>query len=256
MWSPKYILLRGLFPSSVVARLVLNIMLPLCPVHAVYIILYFNPTLSKFLLHESFHLVFCHPHRLFPDTGATIIHLNTCPSSHLLTCPYTMALPLCSSLSLHGATLTYLLTCSFLIFIFLRDSTHPSQHPHLVHLYTLFSWLFVVEHIYGPYINADLIFQFSFTGIFLPYITPLHSFQFPHAALTLYMSYLHIHIPPLSFTTAPGEKLFPFVNYSTDIFTVCRSTLSACSNPHSIRCVFAWSILTPIPLSSSALLRD
>ena len=48
----------------------------------------FNPTLSIPLLHESFHLVFSLPLRLFRSTGASNILLSTCPSSLLLTCPY------------------------------------------------------------------------------------------------------------------------------------------------------------------------
>ena len=38
-----------------------------------------------------------------------------------------------------GATFTDPLTCSFLIvYIFLQDSTHPSKHPHIIHLQSLF----------------------------------------------------------------------------------------------------------------------
>ena len=48
----------------------------------------FNSTLSVSLLHESFHLVFCLPLRLFPGAGASNILLSTCPSSLLLTCPH------------------------------------------------------------------------------------------------------------------------------------------------------------------------
>ena len=47
----------------------------------------FNTSPSTYILHESLHLIFCIPLRLFPGTGAYNILLNTCPSSLLLTYP-------------------------------------------------------------------------------------------------------------------------------------------------------------------------
>ena len=77
------------FPSSMVAGMVSNIILPLCPVQYA---LHFNDALPISPLHESFHLVFCLHLRVFPGTGASNILLSTCPSSLLLTCPYHFSL--------------------------------------------------------------------------------------------------------------------------------------------------------------------
>ena len=66
--------------------MVLNLFLKLCPVQ--YFFVTFNPTLSIYLLQDSFHLVFCLRLRLFPGPGASDILLSTCPSSLLLTCLY------------------------------------------------------------------------------------------------------------------------------------------------------------------------
>ena len=54
------ILVFGLFPSSGVTAMVLNISPPFCSVQYT-----FNPTLSIYLLHESFHLGVCLPIRVF-----------------------------------------------------------------------------------------------------------------------------------------------------------------------------------------------
>ena len=75
----------------------------------------FNPTVSTYLLHESFHLMCCVPLRLFPGTGASSSRLCSCPSP--LTCPYHF-----SSFSViflvTVATFTDHPTCSFLILSF------------------------------------------------------------------------------------------------------------------------------------------
>ena len=65
------------------------------------------------------------------DCASTIL-LSTCPSSLLLTCPYHLLFYLCSSWS----QLPLLLIISQFVscFIYIRDSTHPSHHHHLVHL--------------------------------------------------------------------------------------------------------------------------
>ena len=84
--SLSLILLPRLFPSSGVVGIVINISLSLCTSSA------FKPILSISLLHESFHLVFCLPLRLFSGTGASTILLSTGSSSLLLTCPYYFSL--------------------------------------------------------------------------------------------------------------------------------------------------------------------
>ena len=78
-------LLLWLFPLSGVARVVLNISLPLCPVQ--YRLVLFNSTLSIPL-----HLVFCSPLHVFAGTGGSTILLTTCPSSLLSACPYHVSL--------------------------------------------------------------------------------------------------------------------------------------------------------------------
>ena len=110
---------------------------------------FFNLTLTIYLLHESFYLCFCLPFRIFTGTGgACSLLLNTCPSSRLLTCPYHFSL-FSVLFFVTGATFTDPLTCFVSDFIFRRDSTHASQHPHLVHLQ---SWLFVFDHVAAPYV--------------------------------------------------------------------------------------------------------
>ena len=85
-------------------------------------ILSFVPKLSISFLHESSHLVFCLPRRLFPGTGASTI-LVTCTYSFLLTCPHHFSL-LSVIVFATGASIT-----DPLMFvsdsIFLRDSTNP-----------------------------------------------------------------------------------------------------------------------------------
>ena len=110
--------LPGLFPSSGVAGMVLNIILPLCPVQYFLLI----PTLSISLLHEFFHLVFYLRLRLFPGTGASNILL----SSSLLTCPYHFSL--------------------FSVIFFVTGATFTDRIlSHVRFIFHLSSWL----HIHG-----------------------------------------------------------------------------------------------------------
>ena len=78
----------------------------------------FNPTLSIYLLHDSFHLVFCLPLRFFPGTGVSNILLSTCPSSLLLTCPYHFSI-FSMIFFTTGDAFTDPLTCLFLILVLL-----------------------------------------------------------------------------------------------------------------------------------------
>ena len=84
------------------------------------------------LLHGSFHLVFCLPLRLFPVTGASNILPTMCRSSLLL---YIYHFSLFSVIFfVTCATFTDPLTHSFLVISFFVTSTHPPQHPHLIHI--------------------------------------------------------------------------------------------------------------------------
>ena len=150
--SEKLNLLPVLFPSSGVTGMVMNIILPLCPVQCVHL---FNSTLSISLLHEAFHLVFYLPRRLITDSCASNIVLRMCPSSLFLTCPYHFSL-FCVIFFVTGATFTDPLTSSFLILSFFVT---PHIHLSIIHLQSPFFGFFVVDHVL-------YIFPFSFTGIF------------------------------------------------------------------------------------------
>ena len=102
-----------------------------------------TPLLSNSLLEESFHVGFCLPLRLFPGTGTSSILLRSCPSHVLLTCPFNFNLfPVIFFFTgaLYWSTPLSLLMLSFFVIphihlsllIFLRDSTHQPQPPHLI----------------------------------------------------------------------------------------------------------------------------
>ena len=80
----------------------------------------------------------------------------------------------------------------------------------------------------------------SITHEHLSVTQTLHFSQFPHPAPTLY--YL------LSLQILQVVNIF---NYSSDMFTVCRSTISACSNLHSIRTVLVLLTLPWVFLNDS-----
>ena len=88
-----------------------------------------------------------------------------------------------------------------MIIIFLRDSTHPSQHPHFIHLKSIFlafrCWPCICAmHQFWP-CHCSVYLPFSLSGIFLSHNTPLHLFQFPHAAVTLRLiSITHTSVLP------------------------------------------------------------
>ena len=112
--------------------MVLNIILPLCPVR------------PPPLLQESFHLVFSLPLHLFPGTGTSTILLSTCHSSLLLTCPYNFSLFSVTCYAT-GITFTDPLTCSLLILSFFVT---PHIHRSILISFTssLFS-LLTMSHI-------------------------------------------------------------------------------------------------------------
>ena len=96
------------------------------------------------------------------------------------------------------------------------DSAHPSQHPHLIYVSACFlssccsSGLCTIQQSWSD--HSFVNFPLSFTGILLSHNTPLHLFQFPHAALTLCVIY--VAMPPVS------SKLEP-------IFFLKKCTLSS-----------------------------
>ena len=102
-----FFLLLGLFSSSGVAGMVMNIILPLYPVQCI-LLLYFP------------YLCYTSPSTWFSvflsvsGTGASNILLSTCPSSLLLTCPYHFSLSFSVIFFVTGATFTDPLTCSHL----------------------------------------------------------------------------------------------------------------------------------------------
>ena len=158
-------------------------------------------TLSIFLLQESFHLVFCLHLCIFLVIDASDILLTTCPSP-LFICPYHFIIFSVIFYANH-ATVTDLLTCSFLILSILCDTTHPPQHPHLI--YPIFFLGFSLLPTFLPHSAMLALPLFRVSSPFASYPgvihnpshnTPLHFFQFPHAALTLCLIDLHIHISP------------------------------------------------------------
>ena len=207
-----------------------------CPV---YIILYSNPTLFQIYSTRVFPSVFLSSSSSLSWYCATNIHLSMCPSSN-----FYMALSLHMIFFVTGATFTYLLTCSFLILPFFvtphihRSILISSTYTSLFLAFRCWTCLLhgLTALFYFPVLLHGHLSGTKHSTVLLP-ISP---------CCTHPMSYLHIHIPPFSSTTAPGEKLFTFCNSSTDSFTVCRFTLSACSNPHSIQYVLH-GLLTPIP---------
>ena len=68
---------------------------------------------------------------IFSGINASDILLTTCPSPPFI-CPYHFIIFPVIFYANH-ATVTDLLTCSFLILSILCDTTHPSQHPHLIY---------------------------------------------------------------------------------------------------------------------------
>ena len=119
----------------------------------------FNITLSISLLHKSFQMVFCLPLHLF------LVHLTffLAPSSSvvLLSCPYHFTF-FSVIFFVTGATSTDALTCSFpVVSVFVS----PHIHRSILISFTssLFSWLFVVDHVsvqlsvkYTYYLNTTI----------------------------------------------------------------------------------------------------
>ena len=140
------------------------------------------------------------------------------------------------------------------LFLFIPFLVNPHIHRSIIISFTfnLFSWLFVVDHVSTPYSNDGIttvlyIFPYSFTGIYLSLHSTSSNVPILYSSYVVY-PYTYIRSHP---SLLEGVHLF---NYCPDIFARCRSTLSACSNRHSIRCVFV--LLTLIPLSSNAFLHD
>ena len=145
--------------------------LGLCP-------LWPSPLTPRFLslLHKSFHLYFCLPLCIFAGTGASDILISMHPSSSSSpghTWPTSSAFS--PGLLFHVCHI-YFWHVRF--WSYLSSWLHTSISTSSSHLSSLFSWLFIVDHVSAPYTNAGrttflCIFSFSFTGIFLSHNTAL-----------------------------------------------------------------------------------
>ena len=206
-----------------------------------------SSSFTLYLLHESFYLVFCRRLFLFPGTGTSNILLSTCRSSLILTYLYDVSL-FSVIYFVTGASFTDPLACPFVILSFF-----PIPHIHLSSLISftsiIFYLIFVVDHDLSlPYTrmlakplfckSSSIASRASFCQ------TTLHctSSNFPNAALTLCL--ISISIPPISSPVLRYLELLLF-----HMVTVCRSTISSCSNLHSIHCVLG----LPTLISSSVL---
>ena len=210
-----------------------------------------------------------HRSRIFYKSVSTYSFLSSSPS---LSCYYTYTLRPFSqhvsttlTFSLHVIFLVTamvlpllsLATCSFLVSSFVySDYTHPSQHPHLNHIHacSLFSWFFVLDNVSAPHTNACLTCSaYSFPlASWASFYTTQHS----TACTSSNFPMLHSVLSPHPYLRPPTPlspriiylKLLTFSNHSLNVFNVCGFSLSACSNPHSIHCVFALSADTHSPL--------
>ena len=99
----------------------------------------FAPTSSISFFTTSKNLLFGLLLFLFPGNSISIIFLPTYSWSLLMTCPYHLSLPSFIFIP-DRSTLTVLLMCSFLIFVFSRHFHSKPQHFHLCdfHLFYLF----------------------------------------------------------------------------------------------------------------------
>ena len=106
---------------------------------------------------------------------------------------------------------------------------------------------------------------FSFLGVLLLTMSLPYTAMLPLPLFWLYLPILtsrtsfnlsmllspHVLLAPHTYLRTPPPlpprylKLFTCFNYSPDRFTVCRSTLSACSNRHSIRVFLVYCLSFP-----------
>ena len=142
-----------------------------------------------------------------------LLLLSTSSSHSSLSCFCYSQHPHLIRLYLASVTLNILISFVFILLLLLSTSSSHSalscfcyfQHPHLIRLY-LASCPFAVAHISSVYIIAvrrtvflDLLLQRHWH--FLSHNSPLHFFQFLHAAITLCL--ISVYMPPFSSTNDP-----------------------------------------------------
>ena len=142
-----------------------------------------------------------------PAGDGYCVHLNTLGTAVSIKDFFTTVLPATKSVIFVDActTLVVHLMCSFRI-LSLRVTPHIHLSIPASFTYSRAYCLVFVAQVSAPYNRAGLTtvlstFPFSFTGILLSHNTPLHLFQFIHAALTLCVIY--VAMPPVSSTLEP-----------------------------------------------------